>query len=379
MFARFIALFYLAVLFVTVYYTRAEEQQCIRLIRDIKIDPNQDETIYSLVYDADNRPAMHERHVIYKSLDAGAGWREISSLRPLYREFVIAPNDSQTIYLWQNFASGHMGLKSTDSGETWNEIEVAPSIINPHDTAIMYATVPGGIRKSTDGGATWTDLKGDWERCRQVVLAPRNPQILYAYCEGGTSNGILKSINAGADWDMVLPVMSVWNLTVDPDNSEIVYAGTRYRGVYRSIDGGKQWHSANFDHGLPKGEYGIFSAIRPWTDFRPEERQDIEKNGGTITQPVIHLAIDPIHPNILYAGTISGVFKSVDSGASWRAINEGLPGNNPVNTLVINPKDSNIIYAGTEFRGIFKSIDGGENWVSANNGIACGPPLIMGL
>lgn len=74
-------------------YAESEEKPCTRTIDDIKIDPNQPETIYGNVYDM-----TINKYIIYKSLDAGANWHSIS-LNPVYRNLLIDPKDSRKIYL----------------------------------------------------------------------------------------------------------------------------------------------------------------------------------------------------------------------------------------------------------------------------------------
>src|SRR3989449_3553889 len=70
------------------------------------------------------------------------------------------------------------------------------------------------------------------------------------------------------------------------------------------------------------------------------------------------LAIDPLTPTTLYAGTSGGVFKSTDGGASWSA--SGLIN---VSALAIDPLTPTTLYAGTSvFGGVFKSTDGGVSW-----------------
>jgi hypothetical protein len=73
---------------------------------------------------------------------------------------------------------------------------------------------------------------------------------------------------------------------------------------------------------------------------------------GPQGQGVSTLAIDPVTPTTLYVGG-SGVFKSTDGGASWRAFNTGLPPTIQVNSLVINPLTPAILYAGTAGHGVF--------------------------
>jgi hypothetical protein len=95
------------------------------------------------------------------------------------------------------------------------------------------------------------------------------------------------------------------------------------------------------------------------------------------------LAIDPVTPTTLYAGTVEdtyhplwGVFKSIDSGNTWSAVNTGLPSDFGVFALAIDPLDTSTLYAGTygygisEYSegGVFKSVDGGETWWEVDSG-----------
>ena len=76
------------------------------------------------------------------------------------------------------------------------------------------------------------------------------------------------------------------------------------------------------------------------------------------------MAIDPATPTTLYAGTVTGMFKSTDGGGKWFAINTGLT-NTRVYALAIDPLMPNILYAGTDY-GIYKSTNDGKNWSAAN-------------
>ena len=75
-------------------------------------------------------------------------------------------------------------------------------------------------------------------------------------------------------------------------------------------------------------------------------------NNGLTSRIVPALAIDPITPSTLYAGTSGGVFKSTDRGASWSAINNGLT-DTDIEALRIDPVTPNILYAGTFGGGVF--------------------------
>ena len=88
------------------------------------------------------------------------------------------------------------------------------------------------------------------------------------------------------------------------------------------------------------------------------------------------IAVDPVQPTTLYAGTVTpngvpsvGIFKSDDAGGHWSAINDGLLDPTTliapldVSTIAIDPTDSSSLLIGTRFSEIFKSIDGGSTWV----------------
>src|SRR5262249_5635802 len=91
------------------------------------------------------------------------------------------------------------------------------------------------------------------------------------------------------------------------------------------------------------------------------------------------LAVDPKTPSILYAATTAGMYKSTDAGVTWKA-----SGSSPIGGLAvaIAPQNSSIVYAsfGTTVTGpllspnpgLFKSIDAGATWTPVNNGLPLG-------
>jgi len=109
---------------------------------------------------------------------------------------------------------------------------------------------------------------------------------------------------------------------------------------------------------LSASQAGIVSAgTNVWTSNGPE--------GGTIHA----LAIDPVTPATLYAGTSGGgVFKSTNGGGNWSAANTGLT-NTDVLALAIDPATPATLYAGILGGGVFKSTNGGGNWSAVNTGL----------
>ena len=85
---------------------------------------------------------------------------------------------------------------------------------------------------------------------------------------------------------------------------------------------------------------------------------------------VVTVAIDPLRPSVLYAGTTGGAYRSLDGGGRWQKINDGLIPSEildaslalGVNALMIDPQQTDTVYAGTT-KGLFKSVNKGDSWV----------------
>ncbi|HXA13353.1 MAG TPA: hypothetical protein VNW93_14420, partial [Mycobacterium sp.] len=70
----------------------------------------------------------------------------------------------------------------------------------------------------------------------------------------------------------------------------------------------------------------------------------------------------------IYIGTLgAGVIKSSDGGATFRAVNNGLP-NGTISGLAMSPVDPNVVYVNTQFEGFYKTVDGGAHWTGGNWG-----------
>ena len=92
-----------------------------------------------------------------------------------------------------------------------------------------------------------------------------------------------------------------------------------------------------------------------------EKEWELKGNGLPETPAIRALAIHPQKPEIVYAGTQDGPYRSTDHGENWEKVNVPDHGQ-PVWSLLYSPRDSNVMYAGYEGCEIYRSEDGGENW-----------------
>jgi len=229
--------------------------------------------------------------------------------------------------------------------------------IDPLTPNTLYAGIgsfdhPGGLFKSTDGGASWNATGPTATYVTAVAIDPLAPTTVYAgtrSCQPGCEAGLFRSTDGFSTWKAgnidLTPGTPVTVLAIDPLDSRTLYAGTNGAGVFKSADSGADWVPIN--NGLP-------------------------------VLAVAGLAIDPLTPSTLYAGTFDrGVFKSADGGANWRVTSIGNPGFPNAFALAIDGFAPETIYADvldeeTEQGGVSRSVDGGVSWSAVNRGLPGG-------
>lgn len=259
----------------------------------------------------------------------------------------VDPKSSDTIYA---IAAGKI-FKSIDNGKNWLPLTILPGwpqtiVIDPSDSAKLYIGSDAGIYKSIDSGVTWT-LKNAGRSVPWVnfiAIDPQDTRILYA--SGG---GFYKSVNSGEDWFPIQSdqlVSQIRSIAIDPMNPAILFvAGSSglNPSISRSDDGGKTWNFTGF-----------------------------------VSAGVSHLAIDPIHTNVLYALAYSNyLYRTTDGGKNWSPVLTGTS----ITAVGIDPSDSALYVAqftGTSNRvlismdqgNIFKKISGANPLKSAISSFA---------
>lgn len=253
-------------------------------------------------------------------------------------------------------------------------------------------------------------------RVIDLVVNPHNKNEWYVAAAAG---GVFKTKNAGVTFEPIFDgqgAYSIGCLAIDKNNTNIVWVGTGENnnqravgygdGVYKSEDGGKSFKNV----GLKKSEHIGNFAIDPKNSnvvyvaaYGPVWNSGGERgiykttDGGKTWKQVLNVSdntgfnevhIDPNHPNILYAcahqrrrhewtyisgGPESAIYKSVDEGATWDKLTNGLPtGDVGRIALAVSPANTDIIYAmieGRENKGTYKSTDRGASW-EKQSGIA---------
>ncbi len=297
------------------------DKQPVQSIGAITIDPKNPKVIWVGTGEAWTRNSTSVGDGLYKSIDGGDNWTNMG-LKESERiaKILVDPTNTNTVYvavpgkLWSD--SDERGVyKTTDGGKTWNRIlkganaSTGCSMISmdPQNPQTIYAGLwdfrrkgwtfrsggdgpkassGSGLFKSTDGGASWTELeeksaKGlpskPWGRVA-VAVAPSKPNVVYAFIEAEIpKDGLYRSDDGGQTWtaldrsqNMIWRPFYFANLIVDPKNENKIYKPDG--SLIASNDGGKSFSN------ISGGAHGDFHDV--WIDANNTDHLITGDDGG---------------------------------------------------------------------------------------------------
>ncbi|HEV3139571.1 MAG TPA: hypothetical protein VGY57_03595, partial [Vicinamibacterales bacterium] len=283
----------------------------------------------------------------------------------------IDPKNPAVLYV--GAASGGI-WKSTNKGVTWKDVFVQQPdntfgalAIFPGDTNIIWAGTGennnrqssswgGGVYRSTNGGASWTYLGlHETRSIGRVVLHPTNPNVAFVAAvgnlwAGNPERGVFKTTDAGRTWTKALfvdPFTGATDLTMDPRDPNVLYAATyqRLRKAY------------GFNGGGPGS--GIYKSIDGGANWRKLENGIPVGDKGRIG-----LAIAQSKPDVLVAtiehATEGGTYRTEDGGATWKRMSNVDPRPMYYSKPTIDPNNDKRIWLPNTY--IIKSEDGGATY-----------------
>jgi hypothetical protein len=289
-----------------------------------------------------------------------------------------------------------------DLGKNWTRLSDSKwalwfhfpnAIFAPSDSSIRYRNEPVGvIKRSQDGGVTWSELRPTIEGrsaedtafrasgAHDYVLEfdisavhPLKPLTIYATVNvapprraGGDPRdryvlkGMYVSENGGDDWKLFTEQVGAFNkysrrvvLGISPSNSDVMFSEGE-RGILRSTDGGRVWR--------PVGQSDLLNLEPLDTDDKADgilaPKKQIPLNGS-------EFIFDPFSADIVYIRSRKGIYRSLDGGDSWALLNLGFDRLNSANSFAVDPLQPNRVFAGTD-RGLFASDDRGCTFVKMN-------------
>lgn len=320
----------------------------------VTIDPNNSNIIYADLWAGrqgpwENGAWQGPESGLFKSTDGGTTWTKLTKGLPTFADglgrigFCIAPSNSQRLYACVDANKGGGLYKSDDGGASWTQENIdqrlwdrgsdfAECKVDPKNADIVYiANVVAW--KSTDAGKTWTAFRGapggdDYHR---FWINPENPQIMLLCSDQGGQI----TVNGGETFSSWYnqPTAQVYHVSTDNAFPYNVYGGQQESGsvgiASRGNDGQitlREWHPVGVE------EYG-------------------------------YIAADPLDPNIIYGGKITKYNKRTGQvqniapevmrrGGQYRFLRTA-----PVLFSPVDPKT--LYFAGNV---LFKTTTGGQSW-----------------
>ena len=431
----------------------------------VAVSPAEPDRVFALV--------EHEQGGLYRSENGGASWKLINGdhmlwERPWYYMHVIPdPQNANTLWVANVFLQ-----KSEDGGASFRPVmsghpDYHAVWINPDDTDIMVIGDDGGAEVSLTGGKSWSTIRNqptaelyrvtvddqfpyrlygaqqdnstisvpsrlppgmasDAEAEFQVggcesghiAVDPRNPDVIYAGCYGGTitrldrRTGLTRDVIAYPQLQLAqdrgeLRYRYQWNapIRLSPHDPDVLYHTSQY--VHRSTDEGHSWEEISPDlttddpehQGYSGGPitrdgtgvevYGTIFAFEEsphqagvlWAgsdDWLVPVARDDGATGTDVTPDpmpagatVNTIELSPHRDGKAYVAAYRYregdrspyAYVTTDYGASWRTISDGIPENHFVRVVREDPDREGLLYAGTEY-GMYVSFDDGVSWQS---------------
>jgi len=294
-------------------------------IADLAVNPSNHSEIYAAIASGN----------IWKSDNNGTTWKPIFDKYGAYALGCIVIDPSNHNVVWAG------------TGE------------NNHQRALGWGD---GVYRSDDAGASWKNM--GLKESRQIggiAIDPRNSDVIYVAAEGsawgpGGERGLYKSINGGDSWEKILNISDntgVNNVVLDPRNPDIIYATSEQRrrhiglkisggpesAVYKSTNGGMTFNKIM--KGLPSGDIGGMG-----------------------------IAISPVNPDVLYIiveaqGESGGFYRTVNRGASWERMNSYHASGQYYNKIICDPKDVDRVFSLDTYTQVTN--DGGKTFSRVSN------------
>ncbi len=275
---------------------------------------------------------------IFKSPNLGETWeprnKDLATVQFVYLD--VHPTDPGIAY---GGTQDNGTLKFTGN-YFWPNVEAGDggyTMVDPANPNIVYAEyVDLALYKTMDAGKNWR-----WGMTKGINrkegalfytpfnLDPQNPEVLVT----GTTR-VYRSTNGEKSWKPISPPLGgglVSAVTIAPNNSSVIYAGTSVGKVWVTPNLGKQWYQ--IDTGIPKAYIST-------------------------------ICIDPNNARIAYLGISTflyhSLWKTTDAGAHWTDISEGIP---PVEVhqICLDPLNPSTVFVATDV-GVFVSTTGGGHW-----------------
>jgi photosystem II stability/assembly factor-like uncharacterized protein len=301
------------------------------------------------------------------------GWTRLDKGLPepaSVHAITVHPDTPEVVYV----GTQEGPYRSHDGGERWERLdfpdrrEVWSIQVHPTDSRVLYAgTSPVGVYRSDDGGDTWRRLPGAVQpehvrmafACRVMRLAvdPGRPDEVYAGLEVG---GVMRSLDAGATWSDC--TADLLRLAGQPHLRSRIQSDSDAEGMLDA-------HALCVSAARPGTVYlavrmGIFQS-----DDRGETWRDLEVGRFSPLTYARDLRVAPRDPGVLFAclspasrSETGAVYRSLDLGRTWSRFDRGVAARSTMMGVALHPRDAGQAFCAARLGQVFGTRDGGRTW-----------------
>ncbi len=395
---------------------------------DLVMDPGNSQVLYAALWQAYRKPWTLQDggpgSGLYKSIDGGAHWREISRNAGFPRGILgrigvsVAAADPNVVYAIVQAKHGGV-FRSNDAGATWARVNRNWSLrqrafyymsiyADPTDANTVYVPVVDALWVSHDGGKSFAKLHTPHGDNHIVWINPRRPRILLE----GNDGGATVSTNAGRTWsnEHNQPTGQFYHVALDDRFPFHIYGAQQDEGSFEGPSATPSgmiplgdWHRTAYGEatfvapqpGHPHITYGSgyfsillrydqhtgqYREVSPWPEYQEGAASNELKYRFGWTHPILYSAANP--SELLIAS--QHVLKSTDGGETWTSISPDLTRNDPatekasggpvdldqsgaeifpdLSALAASPLDAKLIWAGSADGLVHVTVDGGAHW-----------------
>ena len=277
-------------------------------------------------------------------------------------------------------------------------LSISSLAVDPGSPSRIYAAAgDGGIYRSSDGGASWTQANLG-RAAEKVEIDPRDGTIysisgarLYRSGDHGetwTKLDFSGQVWTGREWLSSSTSEPVWSVAVNASDSGALYAGHSGASVSTSRDGGSTWSSSYFDYYCsdfcaeaittlaldPASRSTVYAGIDADADYPGFAEMFKSTDGGknwkqsdtglVLWSSVYSIVVDPNDSERVFAGTSAGTYVSLNAGGLW-----GKTSSSVSRALAADPWNPVVVYVGTDHDGVLRSSDRGQTWSAMSPGL----------
>ena len=394
-------------------------------ITDLAVDPQNP----SILYASSTSDAVNPSLGVQKSVNGGSSWADSGGVslgtKNVYA-LALDRQDPLIVYAGGFFDNSDRPLfKSANGGASWVPVSegltgfsIDAIATDPLVSGTLLVSRVGSIRRSTNGGLTWSGATGlPFSTIGGAIVYERNSSNNVWYA---TSDDVYRSTNGGAAWTAAkiggkrvngldvngqglvvagtrdsgiyrrLPGASAWLesnsglraarvLAIAADDSGVVHAGTDTTGMFRSLDHGQTWErpSTQFLRSRvlavaidPDDPSVVYAGLDGGGGFYKSTDGGTRWGNQAFLSRVYAIAVDPSVTTTIYAGTDSGVSRSGDGGNSFQPSSSGLPSFTAVLSLAVDPVSPMTVFAALSGNGVYRTSDGAATWTKKSGGIS---------